>query len=113
MNEDTQNGMKLVNANEDSMQVLVTMINHWNDDKCRWECKKIIDKGVCDKIFIWNPSNCACECDKSCNAGEYLDYENCTCRKKVVDKLTEECTENVEEVKLAKIASGEDENKHE
>ena len=85
----------------------------WNDDKCRCECKKIIDKGVCDKIFISNPSNCECECDKSCNAGEYLDYENCTCRKKVVDKLTEECTENVEEVKLAKIASGEDENKHE
>ena len=27
----------------------------------------------------------------------------------MVDKLTEECTENVEEVKLAKIASGEDE----
>ena len=21
----------------------------WNDDKCRSECKKLIDKGVCDK----------------------------------------------------------------
>ena len=31
----------------------------------------------------------------------------------MVDKLTEECPENVEEVKLAKIASGKDENKHE
>ena len=24
----------------------------WNDDKCRCECKKLIDKGVCDKGFI-------------------------------------------------------------
>ena len=34
----------------------------WNKDKC--ECKKLIDKGVCGKVFIWNPSNCECECDK-------------------------------------------------
>ena len=27
---------------------------HWNDDKCRFECKELIDKGVCDKVFIWN-----------------------------------------------------------
>ena len=59
----------------------------WNDDKCRCECKKLIDKGVCDKGFIWNPSNCQCECDKSCNVGEYFDYENCKCRKKAVDKV--------------------------
>ena len=49
----------------------------WNNDKCRWECKKLIDKGICDKGFIWNPSNCECECDKSCDVGEYLDYKNC------------------------------------
>ena len=24
----------------------------WNDDKCSWECKELIDKGVCDKGFI-------------------------------------------------------------
>ena len=63
----------------------------------------MIDKGVCDKGFIWNPSNCECECDKSCDVGEYLDYENCKCRKKLVDKLVEECTENVEEAKIAEI----------
>ena len=28
----------------------------WNDDKCRCECKELIDKGLCDKGFIWNPS---------------------------------------------------------
>ena len=42
---------------------------------------------------------------------------NCTltvskCRKKLVDKLIEECTETVEEVKVAKITSAENENKH-
>ena len=66
---------------------------------------------------IWNPSNCECKCDKSCDVGKYLDYENCKCRKKLVDKLVErssaeECTETVEEVKPAKITSSEDENKH-
>ena len=78
----------------------------WNDDKCRCECKELIDEGVCSKGSIWNPSNCECECDKSCDIGEYLDYENCKCRKKLVDELTErssaeECTENVKEVKIA------------
>ena len=84
----------------------------WNDDKCRCECKKLIDKGVCDKGFIWNPSNCEGECDKSCDVGEYFDYENCKCRKKVVDKVVEECTEAVEEVKLAKITLAKNENKY-
>ena len=69
----------------------------------RCECKELIDKGVCEKAFIWNPSNFECECDKSCDVGEYLDYENCKCSKNLVDKLVEDCTENVEEVKLAKI----------
>ena len=67
----------------------------WNDGKCRCECKELIDKGMCDKGFIWNPSNCECECDKSCDIGEYLDYKNCKCRKKIIDKLTEECSKNV------------------
>ena len=80
----------------------------WNEDKCRCECKELVDKGVCDKGFIWNPSNCECECDKSCDIGEYLDYENCKCRKKLIDKLVEECTENIEETKLV-----ENEHKHE
>ena len=62
----------------------------------------MIDKGVCNKGFIWNPSNCECECGKSCDIGEYLDYENCKCRKKIVDKLVEECTGTNNEVKLAK-----------
>ena len=35
------------------------------------------------------------------NVGEYLDYENCKYRKRLIDKLTEECTENIDEVKIA------------
>ena len=75
----------------------------WNKNKCRCECKKLIDKEICDKEFIWNPSNCECECDKNCDFSEYLDYKNCNCRKKLVDKLIDECTETIEEEKLANI----------
>ena len=76
----------------------------WNEDKCWCECKALIDKGVCDKGYAWNPSNCECECDKSCDVGEYLDYENCKCRKRLIDKLVDECDENIdEEVKIVKV----------
>ena len=70
----------------------------WNNDKCWCECKELINKGVCDKGSISNPSNC--------------DHENCRCRKRLVDKLVEECTENIDEVKIAEIISAEDENMH-
>ena len=56
----------------------------------------MIDKGRYDDEFIWNPSICECECDKSCNMGEYLDYENCKCRKRLIDNLVEECGENID-----------------
>ena len=53
----------------------------------------MIDKGRCDNGFIWNPS--ICECDKSCNIGQYLDYKSCKCRKELINKLTEECSEDI------------------
>ena len=71
-----------------------------NKDKCRFECKELIDKGSCDKGFIWNPSNCDCKCDKLCDVGEYLEYKNCKCRKSLIDKLVEECSENSDENKM-------------
>ena len=46
-----------------------------NNDKCRCDCKELIDKGRCDNGFIWNLSIYEWECDKSCDVGEYLDYE--------------------------------------
>ena len=72
----------------------------WNGDKCKCECKELTDKEICDKGFIWNPSNCECEFDKSCDVGEYLDYKNCKCRKKIVDKLGEVCIESIDGNKM-------------
>ena len=68
----------------------------WNDDKCRCECKELIDKAMSDKGFIWDTSNCECECDKLCDIGEYLDHKNCKCKKRMIDKLVEECSENID-----------------
>ena len=51
-----------------------------------------------------------CKCDKSCDFGEYLDYENCKCRKRLVDKLVEECNENIDEEKLTELALFEHKN---
>ena len=77
------------------------------------ECKELIDKGTCDEGFIWNPSNCECECDKNCDIGEYLDYENCKCRKELADKLIDECAETIDETKLVNITFTENENNYE
>ena len=40
--------------------------------------------------------HCECQCDKSCDVGEYLNYKNCKCRKRIIDKLVEECSENID-----------------
>ena len=66
-----------------------------NNDKCRCECKKLIDKGVCDKGYAWNRSNYECECDKSCDVGGWVFR-----LWKLVDKLVDECDENINEVKI-------------
>ena len=76
----------------------------WNDDKSRCQCKELIDKGVWDREYALNLTNCECDCDKSCDVGEYLDYENCKCRKRLLDKMVEECGENIDETKLDWIA---------
>ena len=70
----------------------------------------MIDKGSFDKGFIWNLSNCECECDKSGDVGEWLDYSNSECRKKLIHKLVEEYSENINEVKMAKITLAGNEN---
>ena len=54
--------------------------------KLRCECNKLIDKGVYNKGFIWNPSICEYECDNPWYVGEYLDYENCKYRERLVGK---------------------------
>ena len=100
MKQDTENDMKLVNVNLDQMQVFVVIKKRWNEDKCKCECKELIDKGIWNNGYIWNPSNCESEWDKSCDVGEYLNYANCKCRKKLIDQLVQECSENINEKKL-------------
>ena len=65
----------------------------WNANKCVCECKEdLVSKLVCDKGYMWNVSTCAYECDKLCEVGQYLDYRQCVCRKKLIDDLIEQCT---------------------
>ena len=56
----------------------------------------MIDKGRHDNEFPWNPSACKYECDKSRDVGEYLDYVNCRCKKRLIDKLVEGCSEDID-----------------
>ena len=84
-------------------KIICNSKQRWIEDKCRCECKELIDKGVCDKGYVWDPGNCECECDKSCSIDECLDYSSGKCRKKLVDPLLEECTENINETKLVNI----------
>ena len=102
MKQDIQNGMSRASVYVDQIQLFVNSKQRWNEDKCRCDCKEFIDKGVCDKGYCFNSSNCECEYDKSCDIDEYLDYSKCKCRKKLLDKLVEECTENIDETKLVK-----------
>ena len=62
----------------------------WNNDKYRCEYKELIDNSRYDKRIIWNSST------SECDVGKYLDYENCKCRKKLIDKLVEERGENID-----------------
>ena len=64
-----------------------------NKNKCVCECKEdLVSKLVCHKEYMWNPSTCSCECDKYCEVGQYLDYREYVCRKKLIDDLIEQCT---------------------
>ena len=38
-------------------EIICSNKQRWNKDKCRCECKELIDKEVCNKGFIWNPSS--------------------------------------------------------
>ena len=73
-------------------KIICNSKQRWNKDRCRCECRELIDKGVCDKGLIFNPSNCKCECDKSCNTSQYSDNLDCKC-KKIIDLIVEKCTE--------------------
>ena len=85
MKQDIYIGMRLVYVNVRLDASVFNNKQRWNNDKCRSECKE----------FIWNRSICECECDKLCNIGQYLVYKSCKCRKELMDKLFEECSEDI------------------
>ena len=78
-----------------SKNVYIDILNVCND-KCRCEWKELINNGKCDNGFIWNSSNSECECDKLCDVGEYLDYKSCKCRRRLINKLVEQCSGNID-----------------
>ena len=49
-----------------------------------WLIKAVVIKDLFGILVI-------VECDEPCDVGEYLDYSNCKCRKKLVHKVVEEC----------------------
>ena len=50
---------------------------------------------------------------QSCDVNEYLNYSDCKCRKKLTDKLIDECIEAIEETKLVNTTFTENENNYE
>ena len=68
---------------------------HWNNNIYICECKELIYKSRFGDGLFWNSSICECEYDKSCNMGEYLDYQNCESTKKLTDNLVEEDDEDI------------------
>ena len=94
-------GMKIVNVDFTVEFVIINnvgmMINAGVNAK-NWLIKAHAIKDLF--AFVCNPSDCECECYKSCDFSKYLDYKSCKCKKRLVDKLAEECTENIEETRL-------------
>ena len=64
-----------------------------------------------DKGFIWNLSNFECNVINHEMLVSIQAMKIVSVGKKLVDKLVDECTGAVEEVKLAKITLAENENK--
>ena len=56
----------------------------------------MIDKDRCDDWYIWNASLCECKCEKTSDFDEYLDYVNCKCTKRLIDKLVEKCNGDID-----------------
>ena len=97
--------MKRINVNLDWMQVFVIINKRGIKINSGVYANNWLTLVHAIKEFIWNPSNCECKYNKSCDVAEYLDYESCNGRKSLVDKLVEECVENIDESKIAEITS--------
>ena len=107
MKQDTQSGTQHVNVSV-NLGLMFVIINNVGIKINADENGKnyLIKEYIIKNVF---GIECECECDKACDVGEYLDHENYKCRKKLVEKLVDECTETIKEVKLAKITLAENE----
>ena len=70
---------------------------------CKCRCR--LDASICNNKQRWNDDKCRCECKElfgilvivSVNAINHVILEKKECRKKIIDKLTKECSKNVNE----------------
>ena len=59
----------------------------WNPVECPCDSKELDDWSFSENDYMWNPSACDCECNKVYEISEYLDIKNCSCEKRLIDKL--------------------------
>ena len=73
----------------------------WNSDTCRCDCNEDFAGIIsCDEEYTWNPSTCECQCDMWYKPGQYIDHKNCICKNKLIGKITEECTNVINETMI-------------
>ena len=75
----------------------------WNSDTCKCDCNEDLASIInCTKGYMWNPSTSECQCDIWCKPGQYLDYEKCVCKNKLIGRVIEECTSAINETMINK-----------
>ena len=73
----------------------------WNSNTCKCDCNEDFAGIInCTNGYMWNPSTCQCQCDMWCEPGQYLDYENCLCKNKLIGRVIEECTNVINETMM-------------
>ena len=83
----------------------------WNSDTCRCDCNEDFAGIInCTKGYTWNPSTCECQCDMCCKPGQYLDYKNCICKKKLVGRVIEECASVINETMMHNVDNKDNDN---
>ena len=73
----------------------------WNSDTCRCDCNEDFTGIInCTKGYTWNMTTCECQCDMWCKPGQYVDHKNCVCKNKLIGRLIEECTNDINETMI-------------
>ena len=109
MKQDISNGIKHVSVYVDQMQLFVIINNVGMKINIDVNVKnQLTEHAIKDMLGILVTVNGHVICD----IGKYLEYENCKCKKRLIDKLVDECNETVEEVKPAITTLAENENSY-